>query len=219
MNTLDSVTSAVTAAASPAVAGSAFKEQEDRFLQLLVTQLKNQDPLNPLDNAQVTSQMAQISTVQGLEKLNATLAQLLSSFNAGQQLAAADLVGRGVLTPGDTLALQSGAAVFGVNLAAPADAVTVTMFDGSGRAVHSEDLGALGTGAHAFQWDGVADNGSVLAEGGYRFEVRANAAGTDVSAAALAFGRVDAVSRSGETVMLQLGGGRSAPFTDVIQVF
>src|SRR6266581_9760134 len=72
---------------------------QDRFLKLLVTQMKNQDPLNPMDNAQVTTQLAQISTVSGIDKLNATLQTMVSGFDASQSLAAANMIGRGVLVP------------------------------------------------------------------------------------------------------------------------
>src|SRR3990172_2141446 len=92
---------------------TAAQEQEDRFLKLLVTQMKNQDPLNPLDNAEVTSQMAQLSTVSGIEKLNTTLQAMSSSFASSQSLQAAGMIGRSVLAPGSSLSLQNGAAVGG----------------------------------------------------------------------------------------------------------
>ena len=98
--------------------GSAAKPAEqdlqDRFLKLLVTQMKNQDPLNPLDNAQVTTQLAQISTVNGVERLNATIQAIADSFTAGQSLQAAGMIGREVLVPGSTLQLTAGAARFGI---------------------------------------------------------------------------------------------------------
>src|SRR5512139_3712212 len=78
-------------------------ETKDRFLSLLVAQMKNQDPLNPLDNAQVTSQMAQLSTVQGIEDMNSKLAALASSLGTNQMAQAANLIGRGVLVPGNSI--------------------------------------------------------------------------------------------------------------------
>ena len=84
-------------------AKSAADDVQDRFLKLLVTQMKNQDPLNPLDNAQVTTQLAQISTVNGIEKLNATIEAMASSFTSGQSLQAATMIGKDVLVPGSTL--------------------------------------------------------------------------------------------------------------------
>ena len=80
--------------ASTSVKKDEAADSADRFLKLLVTQLKNQDPLNPMDNAQVTTQMAQINTVEGINKLNTTLSTMAMGFNAGQTLQAAGMVGR-----------------------------------------------------------------------------------------------------------------------------
>ena len=83
---------------------SARKSEEDpqeRFLKLLVTQMQNQDPLSPMDNAEVTSQLAQISTVNGIEKLNGTLEQLVANSDAKRSLEAATMIGRSVLVPQD----------------------------------------------------------------------------------------------------------------------
>ena len=216
MNAIESATAVAATAATPR---PAIREQEDRFLRLLVTQLRNQDPLNPLDNAQLTSQLAQISTVQGLERLNATLNALLSNANASQQLAAASLVGRGVLVPGNGLTLAGGNALFGVELPEPADKLTVTIRDASGLVVHQAELGPRGAGVHGLRWDGVTDAGVTAAEGRYTFEVKAVRGGESVPANSLEFGRVDAIARSADKVTLVLGGGRSAALSDVKQVF
>src|SRR5512147_2674404 len=84
------------------------QESSDRFLKLLVTQMQNQDPLSPMDNAQVTSQMAQINTVSGIEKLNETISGMLGQFTQMQSLQSASLVGRNVLVQGDTLEVKDG---------------------------------------------------------------------------------------------------------------
>ena len=89
---------------------------QDRFLKLLTAQLKNQDPLNPLDNAQMTSQLAQISTVDGITKLNATMQAMLNNSSDSQTLQAAALVGHAVLVPGSSLTLSKGQAVGGVDM-------------------------------------------------------------------------------------------------------
>ena len=115
---------AINAAGKSATAStSAVADQQDRFLKLLVTQLKNQDPLNPMDNAQMTSQLAQMSTVSGIEKLNATLNSLVDSVGNSQSMQAADMIGKSVLVPGSQLALSNGVAYAGINLAAAADQV------------------------------------------------------------------------------------------------
>src|SRR6478735_11728176 len=99
---------------------SATEGLQDRFLKLLVTQMQNQDPLNPMDNAQVTTQLAQISTVSGVDKLNQTLNTMSSSFLAAQSLQASGLIGRSVLAPGNDVMLQAGGGAGGIQLTQPA---------------------------------------------------------------------------------------------------
>ena len=112
---------------------SSVDDQQNRFLKLLVTQLKNQDPLNPLDNAQMTSQLAQMSTVSGIEKLNTTLGGLVDSLGNSQTMQASAMIGKKVLVPGNKLALAGGQAIAGVGLASPADEVTVSVLLPPGR--------------------------------------------------------------------------------------
>ena len=109
--------------------GSATKattadEMQTRFLNLLVTQLKNQDPLNPMDNSQMTTQLSQISTVSGIEKLNATMEKLLGNYSGSQNMQAAAMIGKTVLTAGKGLELDAGGAVGGIKLDGAADKVS-----------------------------------------------------------------------------------------------
>lgn len=200
-------------AASPSSDGS-----EDRFLTLLVAQMKNQDPLNPLDNAEVTTQMAQISTVSGIEKLNAALRALAGSFGEAQSLQAAALIGREVLVAGNAIELAGGAARGGFELQEPADQLVLTILDASGRAVHRVDLGAQAAGVHSFQWDGSDDAGAPAAPGAYRFSVSAKRGADEVSAQALAANRVLGVARDASGTHLDLAGVGSRPYSSVKQI-
>jgi flagellar basal-body rod modification protein FlgD len=114
MTTVQSTTSS-TSAASAATVASQTSAIQDRFLKLLVTQMKNQDPLNPMDNAQVTSQMAQLSTVSGIDKLNATVQALSDSMAAAQSLQAASMIGHAALVPGTEIDLLKGKSNAAVN--------------------------------------------------------------------------------------------------------
>ena len=118
----------------------------DRFLKLLVAQMKNQDPLNPMDNAQVTSQMAQINTVTGIDKLNTTVAGLSAQFMQMQAMQGASLVGHDVIVPGNKLDIDADAAIGqgGFELAGPADAVKVEILAPSGAVLQTINLGAAG---------------------------------------------------------------------------
>ena len=202
------------AAANPAGSG----EAQDRFLKLLVTQLKNQDPLNPMDNAQMTSQMAQISTVSGIERLNQTMQLMVASFTAGQALQATTMIGRQVLTPGNTLRLQNGGAQAALELPQAADAVLVTIRDGSGSAMQRVDLGAQAEGLVSFQWDGVTQGGAQAAPGNYSFSVEASQGGKTLPAEALAQGLVGGVTQAKGGITLNVVGAGLVPLSNVRQV-
>lgn len=210
---------ALAASTQPAAAGTpGANDAQDRFLKLLVTQLKNQDPLNPMDNAQITSQMAQISTVSGIDKLNATLQSMATSFGVGQSLQATAMIGHGVFVPGGTLQLDNGAAQFGVDLPQAADKVTVSILDGSGQVVHKTDLGPQPAGVLGFQWDGVTDSGASAAAGQYGFSIEAVQGGKKIDATALVLGMVNGVTQGKGGVTLKINGVGSVALADVKQV-
>ena len=195
MSTVTSSTN--TAIGSSATSGSSAlsgaagtaKDASERFLKLLVTQLKNQDPLNPVDNAQMTSQMAQISTVSGIEKLNTTVLGLNSQFMQMQALQGASLVGRDVLLKGDRLSVPAGGLPSGTfDLGAAADHVKVEVLSPAGRVVDTVNLGAQTSGRHDFQWP----NGTNISEAaGYRFRVTATSGGSTVASTPLMRDKVD----------------------------
>ena len=175
---------------------------EDRFLKLLVAQMKNQDPMNPLDNAQVTSQMAQISTVSGIDKLNTTVQGLNQQFVQMQALQGASLVGRDVILPGDRLsANDAGLVQGGFELAAPADGVKIEILNAGGRVIDSIDLGAEGSGRHGFDWTPAAGVDAAL---GARFRVVAKSGSAAVPVTPLMRDRVDAVATGGDSLTLEL---------------
>src|SRR5512147_97500 len=118
-----SATSSATDSAASIVSKADATATSERFLKLLVAQMQNQDPLSPMDNAQVTSQMAQINTVSGIEKLNTTVEGLSSQFAQLQSVQGAALVGHDVVVPGNTLQIADGTGEGGFELAGPADQV------------------------------------------------------------------------------------------------
>ncbi len=180
-------------------------EAQDRFLLMLTTQLKNQDPLNPMDNAQITSQMAQLSTVTGIDKLNETLQALSDSMAMGQSVSATSMIGHGVLVPGSTLNLANGQAIGGVDLAQPADSVSVTIQDAAGNVVRTLQLGAHDAGVLPFTWDGQTDAGAAAAEGSYKFTVEAVLSDKKSIPDSLAFGMVNAVTPGVSGATLEIG--------------
>ena len=138
----------------------------NKFMTLLVTQLKNQDPMNPLDNAQITSQLAQLSTVTGVNKLNTTLESLKSSYQSSEALQAANMIGHGVLVEGGHVDLYKGKGIMGVDIGSSADSVKLIITDPStGKDVQTIDLGAQKPGTIPLPWDGVIDATKVGADG------------------------------------------------------
>jgi flagellar basal-body rod modification protein FlgD len=201
-----------------AAAADAAKEASDRFLTLLVTQLRNQDPLNPLDNAQVTTQLAQISTVSGINKLNETVASLSASFAAGQYLQAMGLVDREVIVAGDKLSLEDGNARYGMAIAKDADAVTVTIKDAAGVVVRTIDAGAQKSGIRTFEWDGTDANGKALDDGPYTMSVTATSKGAEVAVDALTIATVTGVAPTPQGTVLMLGNHGTVALSEVLQI-
>lgn len=217
MTPISSTGAAGTPTANAKAAGlTSAADQEDRFMKLLVAQMKNQDPLNPMDNAQMTSQVAQINTVGGIEKLNTTVASLLSAFQSVQAQSAMQLPGRSVLVGGQSLTLAEGSATGGVDLAADAAAVRVDILDAAGQVVQTLPLGKGGAGVRSFTWDGKAADGSQLPDGSWRMRVTAtNAQGQAVEATALTAARVESVSQRDGAVQLDLGTAGSRAWADI----
>lgn len=194
-----------TTAAATTSASSTAASTQDRFLKLLVTQMKNQDPLNPMDNAQVTSQMAQLSTVSGIDKLNVTLQALSDSMTSNQSLQAASMIGHGVLVPGNGVDLANGSAYGGFELTQSADNVTISIKDKAGALVRSIDLGAQPAGMGHWQWDGKDNSGAAVADGSYTFAASALQEGSRADAPGLQFGMVNSVSQGKQGVTLSVG--------------
>jgi flagellar basal-body rod modification protein FlgD len=207
---------------------SSVEEQTNKFMKLLVTQMQNQDPLNPLDNAQVTSQLAQLSTVEGVNKMNAALATLMQSYQSSQALQAASLVGRGVLVEGDSVKLVKGMGVLGVELDTPADDVQVVISDSTGKVVQTINLGANEAGDIPLAWDGVPDPDNkdadgkpiVLPDGAYTFKVIATRAGQELTdARGLSYDSVISVSTNAANgVKVTLPGKGTVALSDIKQV-
>ena len=221
MNTVQDASSASSlfGAGATQAAKSSTDGAKDRFLSLLVAQMKNQDPLNPLDNAQVTSQMAQLSTVQGIENMNASLQALTTSLGANQMAQAANLIGRGVLVPGNTISPTEARDVIGFELSRPADNVTISIHDAAGGLVRTLNAGARDTGVNLLAWDGLNESGAAAPAGEYSFRINAIQGGQSVGSTAFSLGMVNSVSQNSQGVQLNLAGNKSVGYADIRQIF
>lgn len=210
---LNSLLASQSGSSSSALPSAA--DQSDRFLKLLVTQIQNQDPLNPMDNAQVTSQMAQISTVSGLDKVNQSISQMSALMLQAQSLQGAALVGKSVLVDGKDLVTDaSGKGGGGFDLAHDAAAVVVTVTDRHGKVVDTIDLGAQDAGRHSFAWNAPAG-----AAGAYAFAVSARSGSQTIAATPLAADRVTSVYTDGKQLSVELEHHGVVGYADVKAVF
>ena len=184
---------------------------QDRFLKLLVAQLNNQDPLNPMDNAQMTTQMAQINTVSGIQELNATLKGMAEQYSAMQALQGTSLIGREALVEGSQLGFDGSVGKGAIALDVPAGEVFVDILGTNGERLDTLDLGSLGSGQHAFEWDaGTLDPARVAG-----FSIRATNAGQPVTATPLTRLAVASVGFSSGAMNLQLQDGRTLAYDQV----
>jgi flagellar basal-body rod modification protein FlgD len=173
---------------------------QDRFLKLLVAQMKNQDPMNPTDNAQITSQMAQIQTVSGISGLDKSIQSLGTQFSQMQALQGVALVGHDVTVAGNKLYIKDNVATGGYELDGPADKVKLEVLSPAGTVIDTYDLGAQSTGMQRFTWP--ADKAAGYAE--VNFRITANSGTATVAATTYMTDTVSSINTSGGTLQLQL---------------
>ncbi|MHC8338106.1 flagellar hook assembly protein FlgD [Pseudomonas sp. HLT2-19-2] len=182
---------------------------KDAFLQLLVTQLKNQNPLEPQDNGEFVAQLAQFSSLEGITTLNTSVSKIAASNSSSQALQASSLVGRSVIAPGSKAVVDTSKS-FGGEVVLPASVagVTVKITNAEGKLVRTIDQGAQAAGNSSFIWDGKDSAGNALTSGTYSF-----AASTTIDSQAVSLitnlpATVNSVtiSQTGGELMLNLAG-------------
>ncbi|MBY0233991.1 flagellar hook assembly protein FlgD [Roseateles sp. PN1] len=202
-STLNTTTKAAGSSASTVASATSPKsvqDTQDRFLKLLVAQMQNQDPMNPMDNAQVTSQMAQIQTVSGISTLDNTVKSLGNQFNQMQALQSVSLVGRSVSFEGNQLNISGGKGIGSYQLQSPATAVKLEVLNSAGVVIDTQQLGAQGTAKQDISWaaDKVDPNGK------YTFRITATKGTATVGSTTYAEDKVMAVNTSGTSLKLEL---------------
>lgn len=221
------VKSASGATGSTSLTGNNAADLQGSFLTLLVAQLKNQDPTNPMQNNELTTQLAQISTVSGIEKLNTTLGSVSGQIDNSQSLQAANLIGHGVMIPGTTIlagtSTTEGSSTttttpFGVELQQPADKVTATITNKDGVVVRTIDIGELKAGVHTFTWDGSLTDGTTAPNGSYKVAISASNGSTQLVAQPLQFALVQGVTRGSDGNKLDLGTSGTTTLDEVRQI-
>ena len=229
MSTIDQTTSqtGLGLAQTGANSNSAAQGLQDQFLTLLVTQLQNQDPLNPMQNAELTSQLAQISTVEGITNLKNTMLAISGQIDVSQSMNAVAMIGKGVLIPGTKVKVgvdgDNGAervvTPYGVDLQGDAAKVQVRISDSNGVVVRTIELGEQKTGVYTLNWDGKNDSGVALEPGAYNVSILAtDADGKKVNSEVLSYGQVKSVGYSTNGLRLDLGLDGQTSMLDVRKV-
>jgi len=191
--------------------------QED-FLKLMIAQLENQDPTKPLENTEFLSQMAQFSTVEGIQGIQEGFGNLSGVLSANQTLQAASLVGQKVVTESNLGVLVDGETLDAtIDLRQASGGVTLYIQDMAGNLVHSRTLGASAPGEIKVQWDGVTDDGSIALPGQYRVSAEAVIQGQIEASPVYTHSRVESVTIDGASggVALNLAGGDQVSITEV----
>lgn len=189
---------------------------KNEFLNLLVAQLNNQNPLEPQSNGEFIAQLAQFSQVEGIEKLNTSMGSLLSGYQSSQALQASSLVGRKVIIPTDKAVVDTSES-FKASMVLPTSSsnVYVNVYDNAGTVVSRINMGEQAAGNVSFIWDGKDASGNQLPPGTYKFEAQATYEGETEALYTMLPANVDSVVLGGSELMLNLAGLGSVPLSQV----
>ena len=192
---------------------------QDTFLTLMLTQLQNQDPMEPLEGGEFLSQLAAFETAAGVSGLQTSVAQLAQSLYTNQALQASSLLGHEVLTDGSIVTLREEGTVSGyVQLPQSASPVEVQVKDANGVVVRNIDLGSQPAGRAAFEWDGTDSSGNRLPPGTYTLSCDVGVDGATQAASVLMAAEVQSVTLDGYDILLNLAGGSQIAFGQVTEI-
>ncbi len=220
-NVFDALNATGAASSTSANKSSTSALGQQDFLNLMLAQLKNQDPTKPMDSSAFLGQLAQFSTVQGLSNLQTSFSSFASTMNSNQSLQAAALVGRSVLAPGGSAMLNSGGSIDGaVDLPTSAGDVTVNVYDTSGQLIRRMPLGTQQAGLSTFHWDGQTDAGTTAPPGVYIVAASAVVDGASQAVNTLVTDKVNSVNigANGAGLTLNLAGLGSVDFSTVREI-
>jgi flagellar basal-body rod modification protein FlgD len=199
------------------------KESElgrDEFLELLVAQLENQDPLSPQENGEFVAQLAQFSSLEEQQNLSSSFDRFASNFQSSQNLQATSLVGRSVHVASNSTELgSSGSVSVLADLPAGVDSALLTVYSPAGAVIENVDLGQVKAGRNEFVWNGQGRDGTRYPPGQYRFAVTTSQNGIAESAPIFLSSNVNSVTiEPGGSLTLNLAGVGPTPMSQVIQI-
>jgi flagellar basal-body rod modification protein FlgD len=219
-STQPTTTTQTPASAPTAPANPSGDMGQDTFLKLLVEQLKDQDPMSPMQSQDMVAQLAQLSSVQQLTSINTALGQMQTSNNTAAGLQSSGLIGRNITANTNHLNLSDAtkSPQGNYSLGAAAETVTVNVRDANSNIVRTMTLNSQTAGQKSFAWDGKADDGTQAPNANYTFDVTAkNVAGTPVQASTEASGLVTEVTYENGAPEVVVGGAH-IPLGDVTSI-
>ena len=192
---------------------------KDDFMRLLITQLEHQDPLNPLDNAEFIAQLAQFSTLEGINNMESSLEMVNDQMQSINNFNASGLIGKEVKAYGNTISYNgSGTLDLDYELSEAASDVKITIYGEDGRAVRTLEFTNQPAGENIVAWDGKDYDGNQLPAGDYRFSISAkNEDGSSIDTEEMLIGTVDGVTFKDGVAYLMIGE-TSIPIKDVIEI-
>ena len=206
------------AAAKAASSATSTQDMAQNFLKMLTVQLQNQDPLNPMDNAQMTSQLAQLNMVDGVNKLNTTMGSLMSQMQAANFMNLSGSVGKTALAAGSDVYYTGQPVSMAAKLNDAVASLKATITDSNGQIVDTLDLGPASTGVTDFFWDGRDSQGNQVTTGPYKLELSAkDLQGKDMTPTAFVGAQVASVGMEGSDLKAGLSDGRKVLANDILK--
>lgn len=202
-----------------ATKGKSTLGKED-FLNLLVTQLSHQDPLNPMEDKDFTAQMAQFSSLEQLTNISTGIGALAQGAQRQEMLSAVSFIGKEVMAEGDSISVASGkASTMSFTIEEPATKVAINIYDSAGGIVRTIQKGAMQAGTYDVEWDGKDSNGNPVADGVYHAAMGAeNGEGKAIMVKSTVSGTVKGVRVEGSTYYLQLADGREVNLLSISKI-
>lgn len=198
--------------------GTSTEELSQNFLRMLTVQLQNQDPMNPMDNAAMTSQLAALNTVDGINRLNDTMSSLMTQMQSANFMNLSGSTGKSLLAQGDAIYFSGEPVYLSAKLESPATMLKAVIKDNAGQIVNQMELGSVAAGVTDLMWDGKNDAGESVAVGDYRVEFTATAAdGSDSIPTSYVSAIVAAVGQTEGDITLSLGDGRQISPADILK--
>ncbi|MDH3645484.1 MAG: flagellar hook assembly protein FlgD [Gammaproteobacteria bacterium] len=197
------------------------EDSEDTFLTLMMTQLRHQDPFQPLESGEFLSQLAQFETAAGVQGLQNGLSSLAESMLSNQVLESAALVGKTVFAEVSDANLGAGGTIEGaVDVPAGASSVVVEVRDSSGQIIRRMDFGALPAGRESFVWDGLSQSGEAVPPGDYSITASIGSGGENYTGRVLLADQVRSITLGGggQPPILNLAGGGQISFAQILEI-